>query len=90
VGLQPTGLTRGARLNGSGVRPHAATPVLVFAQIIHVEVAVLLEPVSWVSLASARTHIGRFKVLMVLPREPVEQPAPAKAGVSVSSMFSST
>ena len=44
-GLQRTGLSRGARLNGSGVRPHAAMPVLVFAQIIHVEVAVLLEPV---------------------------------------------
>ena len=27
---------------------------------------------------------------MVLPRQPVKEPAPAKAGVSVSSMFSST
>src|ERR1700719_3814533 len=35
-------------------------------------------------------HIGRFEVLMVLPRQPVKEPAPAQAGVSVSSMFSST
>src|SRR6266481_3801020 len=35
-------------------------------------------------------HIGRFEVLMVLPRQPVKAPALAKAGVSVSSMFSST
>src|SRR5580704_3785157 len=35
-------------------------------------------------------HIGRFEVLMVLPRQPIKEPAPAQAGVSVSSMFSST
>src|SRR5882762_564845 len=41
-------------------------------------------------LVQSLQHIGRFEVLMVLPRQPVKEPAPAKAGVSVSSMFSST
>src|ERR1700751_3252886 len=38
----------------------------------------------------ALQHVGRLEVLMVLPRQPVKEPAPAKAGVSVSSMLSST
>jgi hypothetical protein len=41
-------------------------------------------------LIEALQHIGRFEVLMVLTRQAVKEPAPAEAGVSVSSMFSST
>src|SRR5438874_7525915 len=41
-------------------------------------------------LVEALQHVGRFEMLMVLARQPVEEPASAKAGVSVSSMFSST
>ena len=41
-------------------------------------------------LVEALQHVGRFEMLMVLPRQPVKEPALAKAGVNVSSMLSST
>ena len=41
-------------------------------------------------LVEALQHVGRFEMLMVLPRQPVKEPALAKAGGNVSSMLSST
>jgi hypothetical protein len=41
-------------------------------------------------LVEALQYVSGLEMLMVLARQPVKEPAPAKAGVSVSSMFSST
>jgi hypothetical protein len=40
-------------------------------------------------LVQALEHVGRFHVFVMGERQPVVEPAPAKAGVSVSSILSS-
>src|SRR6202163_4360562 len=67
-----------------GERPHQPQAALAIGEDAH-DMGAPLD-----LLVQALQHVGRFEMLMMLARQPIEKPAPAKAGVSVSSMFSST